>query len=166
PSPGHILKVMKYSAFFLFAASLTLFSCGPGYDYEKQYIFEEGKWAQADTLNFSFPITDTLAIYNLYLEVEHSTAYGYQNLYTKVYTAFPSGERIGELLSLELADKAGTWLGDCSGKACALKVPIQEGAYFNQAGQYTITVEQYMRVNPVEGIRSIGFLLEDTGQQR
>lgn len=157
---------MKYSAFFLFAASLTLFSCGPGYDYEKQYIFEEGKWAQADTLNFSFPITDTLAIYNLYLEVGHSTAYGYQNLYTKVYTAFPSGERIGELLSLELADKAGTWLGDCGRETCVLRIPIQEGAYFSQTGQYAITVEQYMRVNPTAGIRSIGFLLEDTGQQR
>lgn len=157
---------MKDLTLLFLCFTFFLFSCGPGYDFEKKYAFDAENWAQRDTLNFSFPITDTLAIYNLYLEVEHSTAYGYQNLYTKVHTAFPSGERIGELLSLELADKAGTWLGDCGRETCVLRIPIQEGAYFSQAGQYAITVEQYMRVNPTAGIRSIGFLLEDTGKKR
>lgn len=157
---------MKYIAFLFLASTLFLFSCGPGYEYEKHYEFQEENWAQGDTLDFTFTITDTLSIYNLYLEVEHSTGYGYQNLYTQIHTRFPSGERITELLSLELADKAGVWLGNCSSEYCRLKIPIQEGAYFNQAGEYTVTVEQYMRVNPAQGIRSIGFMLEDTGKQR
>ena len=157
---------MKYSVLFFLAAFFFLASCSPGYDYEKQYELTGGYWAQDDTLDFAFSIEDTLAIYNLYLEVEHSASYGYQNLYTKIYTQFPSGERIEELLSLELADKAGVWLGNCNSESCVLKIPIQEGAYFNQAGEYAVTVKQYMRVNPVEGIRSIGFMLEDTGQKR
>ena len=158
---------MRYLAYlFFFTTLLLLSSCGTGYEYDRQYTFEEGVWAQEDTLDFTFTIGDTLTIYNLYLEVENSTSYNFQNLYTKVYTQFPSGERIEELLSLELADRAGAWLGNCNSESCALKIPIQEGAYFNQAGAYTVTVEQYMRVNPVEGVRSMGFMLEDTGQQR
>ena len=157
---------MKYSVLFFLAAFFFLASCSPGYDYEKQYELTGGYWAQDDTLDFAFSIEDTLAIYNLYLEVEHSASYGYQNLYTKIYTQFPSGERIEELLSLELADKAGVWLGACNSKSCILKIPIQEGAFFNQAGEFAVTVEQYMRVNPVEGILGMGFLLEDTGQKR
>lgn len=157
---------MKYAALLLFSAILFLSSCGPGYDYEKQYDFEDGNWAYEDTLGFTFTIQDTLSIYNLFLELEHSTGYNYQNLYTQIHTRFPSGKRLTELLSLELADKAGVWLGDCNSEYCTLTIPIQEGAYFNQAGEYTITVEQYMRVDPVEGVRSIGFMLEDTGEKR
>lgn len=157
---------MKYPALALLVPALALASCGPAHEYEKKYEFQQASWAQADTLDFTFIIDDTLAIFNLYLEVEHNTAYGYQNLYTQVYTRFPSGERIKELLSLEMADKAGVWLGHCRGERCVLKIPIQQGAYFNQAGEYMVTVEQYMRMNPVEGIRSIGFMLEDTGQRR
>ncbi|MCB0588110.1 MAG: gliding motility lipoprotein GldH [Phaeodactylibacter sp.] len=157
---------MKNLAFLVPGFILLLSSCGPGYDYEKQYEFQDEKWAQSDTLEFTFAVKDTLTIYNLYLEIEHTTGYGYQNLYTQVYTRFPSGKRIGELLSLELADKAGVWLGNCNSESCVLKIPIQEGAYFNQAGEYAVTVKQYMRMDPVEGIRSIGFMLEDTGQKR
>ena len=147
-----------------FFSILLLTSCNGGYDFEKQYELQGEYWAQDDTLNFHFPIEDTLRIYNLYLEIEHNTNYSYQNLYTQIYTQFPAGQRIKELLSLELADKAGVWLGNCGKEYCVLKIPIQEGAYFNQQGEYTVMVEQYMRVNPVRGIRSVGFLLEDTGQ--
>jgi len=157
---------MKYLASLFLGSILFLSSCSSGYDYEKQYEFQGEYWAQGDTLDFTFTIKDTLAIYNLYLEVKHSTAYDFQNLYTQIHTRFPSGERIKELLSLELADKAGTWLGACSGERCVLKIPIQQGAFFNQAGEYMLTVEQYMRVNPVKGVGSIGFMLEDTGQKR
>ena len=157
---------MKYPNVLFFAALLFFASCMAGYDYEKRYEIQNGNWEQGDTLDFTFSIKDTLSIFNLYLEVEHSTSYNFQNLYTRIYTQFPSGERINELLSLELADKAGVWLGKCNSESCILKIPIQEGAYFNQSGQFTVTVEQYMRTDPVEGIQSIGFLVEDTGQKR
>ncbi len=156
---------MRYRILLLFFPFFFT-SCGSEYAYDRTYELEGQAWAYEDTLTYTFAILDTLAIYNLYLEVEHSTDYNYQNLYTQIHTTFPSGERLTELLSLELADKSGFWLGDCGSDYCTLRVPIQQGAYFNQAGSYTITVEQYMRVNPVEGVRSIRFFLEDTGELR
>lgn len=145
---------------------LLLSACGPNYVYEKSYGIEEEAWRYRDTLDFEFAIEDTSTIYNLWLEIEHSTSFSNQNLYTQIHTKFPSGDRITEQLSLELANKAGQWLGDCSADYCELRIPIQQGAYFDQTGEYQITVEQYMRRNPVEGVRSLAFRLEDTGQRR
>ncbi|HKK78928.1 MAG TPA: gliding motility lipoprotein GldH [Phaeodactylibacter sp.] len=145
---------------------LALSACGPNYVYEKSYKIEDGAWAYADTLPFQFEIEDTNTIYNLWLEVDHSTDFGNQNLYTQIHTQFPSGQRLTELLSLELANKAGQWFGDCNSESCTLRIPIQQGAYFDQAGPYQITLEQYMRRNPVEGVGAITFRLEATGEQR
>lgn len=157
---------MKFPVSLLLGASALLASCGPAFQFDESRELGEEQWAYADTLDFSFSIEDTTAIYNLYIELEHSTAYAYQNLYTQVYTRFPGGEQIRELLSLELAEKGGLWLGDCGKGYCTLRIPIQEGAYFNKAGNYTITLQQYMRVDPVSGVRSLRFMLEDTGKRR
>lgn len=152
--------------FPLVLALFALSACGPDYVYEKRYAIEQQAWAYADTLQFDFEVEDTNTVYNLWLEVDHSTSFSNQNLYTQIHTKFPSGERITELLSLKLANKAGQWVGECNRTSCSLNIPIQQGAYFNQAGNYQITVEQYMRRSPVEGVEAIAFRLEDTGEQR
>ena len=152
--------------FLLLFFTITFVSCGPDYAYKKSFEIGDQAWAYADTLDFDFRIEDTTLIYNLYLEVEHTRDYGFQNLYTRIHTRFPDGARLSELLSLELADKTGFWLGDCRGEICTLRIPIQEGAYFNQAGAYTIQLEQYMRVDPLPGVRAMALLLENTGRQR
>ena len=133
--------------------SFLLSACGPDYLYEETSDLEEAGWTYTDTLNFQFTIDDTPALYNLYLEVEHTTDYSYQNLYTQIHTQFPSGQRMSQVVSLELADKAGVW-------------PIQANAFFNEPGTYVITLEQYMRRSPVTGLTSIGFMLEETGEKR
>ena len=149
-----------------FAMFIAAFSCGKNYSYQKTYQISEEKWTYADSLRFSFDIADTTNIYNLYLQIEHTTDYSFQNLYTRINTKFPSGDRLQERLSLEMANKAGVWLGKCGKKNCKLLIPIQESAYFNQEGEHTILLEQYMRQDSLPGIKSVAFLLEDTGQNR
>ncbi|PHN04021.1 gliding motility lipoprotein GldH [Flavilitoribacter nigricans] len=151
---------------FLLLLSCVLWGCGSDYLYERSYPIDSSNWTYADSLQFSFEIEDTLQVYNLWLEVEHSVDYDFQNLYTRIHTRFPSGQQLAEPLSLELADNVGRWFGDCNSKTCTLKIPIQEGAFFNQAGTYNITLEQFMRRDPIEGIRTIGFMVEKTDQTR
>jgi gliding motility-associated lipoprotein GldH len=150
---------------FLILLSIS-FSCGKNYQYQKEYELEGEKWTYADSLEFAFDIQDTTKIYNLYLELDHSTSYAFQNLYTYIHTTFPSGERLDEKLSLEMANRAGVWLGKCSQDYCTLTIPIQENAYFNQQGSHTIMLEQYMRQDSLPGIKRIAFMLKDTGQRR
>ena len=145
---------------------LTLNSCGPDYIFEKTYQLEADTWTYADSLVFEVDVEDTLKIYNLYLYLEHHTDYSFQNLYTKINTRFPSGQQISETLSLELQHKSGMWLGDCGRTYCELRIPIQEGAYFNSAGQHTIVVNQHMRTDSIKGVKSLSLRIEDTGESR
>lgn len=145
---------MKKSLLFI-ALSIALASCGPKVVIDKTYEIINNEWAYADSLRFEFEITDTVQLYDLIIELEHTTDYSYQNLYTQIQTQFPDGQRLNKPLSLELANAAGEWQGKCSASSCMVKIPIQQGAYFNQPGKYVITLEQFMRENPVKGLQSV-----------
>ena len=150
----------KHLFTFLCFAILGLTACGPDFFYEKTYPIKGANWTYADQLDFSFEIEDTLQRFNLWLEVDHNIDYDFQNLYVQIQTRFPSGEQLQEPLSLELADKIGQWHGDCNNSYCSLRIPIQENAFFKQAGTYEIIIEQFMRKNPIRGIRNVGFSME------
>lgn len=145
---------------------VIIISCGPNYALNKTYDIDNNQWTYADSLRFEFEIKDTTAIYNLTLDVKHTTNYSFQNLYTNIHTQFPNGTRLSKPVSLELADKTGVWQGDCNSKTCTLEIPIQEGAYFNQPGKYVITVEQFMRDSIINGVKSITMKVAETGKRR
>jgi gliding motility-associated lipoprotein GldH len=149
-----------------FLSIFTLLSCGPNYIFDETLKIADEGWAYEDTLNFEVEITDTLEIYNLYLDIEHATDYLKQNIYILIYTQFPSGERIKERVAINLADKTGQWYGDCNAEKCDLRVNIQEGAFFNLVGKHVFTIEQFMRINPLQGIKNITLRIEDTRQKR
>lgn len=152
--------------FFLGCILLFLTACGPDYIAKKGYDLPETGWTYADTLNFPVFIPDTLRIYNLSLDIQHTRDFPFENLYVRIHTRFPDGHRLTRQVSLELADDAGLWQGDCGGRSCNITIPIQEGAYFNQTGEYLFTLEQYMRRDSLPGLERITFKVEDTGQNR
>jgi len=123
-------------------------------------------WAYQDTLHYEFEIADTSQIYNLFLDLEHSTDFATQNLYVKLYTGFPNGQRPAQRLSIDMADKTGAWLGNCSGEKCRLNIPIQSNAYFDQMGTYSFTVEQFMRVDSLSEVLSAAFRIEVAEERR
>ena len=121
---------------------------------DKNYISNQsesimdGAWKYEDTKDYTFDIADTSKVYNVYLALNHAEDYAYQNLYLKIHTLFPSGKKLEQQVSFELADKYGKWYGDC-GSNCELLVGLQKGAYFNETGKHTITLEQFMRKDPI-----------------
>jgi gliding motility-associated lipoprotein GldH len=159
-----LMHKLYYSLFLLFTLALT--SCGPDYIVNQSYEISNSTWTYGDTLNFEIEVKDSLKIYNLFLDIEHSTDFYFHNMYVQIHTAFPSGKRISEQVSIELANKAGTWFGNCNEDWCTISIPIQSGAYFDAIGKHTITLEQYTRKDSLPGIRSIAFKVEDTGQSR
>ena len=158
-SKNHLFSLLILASFFFF-------SCGENYLYEKTYKIEKGAWKYDNSLDYAFEITDTTKVYNLLLEVGHSVDYAYQNCYFKIYTQFPSGEKMEQLLSIDLADGIGRWQGDCASSSCTVLLDIQKQAFFNTLGTHTITLEQYMRKDPLKGIESLAIKLEDSGLSR
>ena len=155
---------MKFFIKLLFwgAIAFAFSSCGKNYIYENEFSIEQEGWNHADTLNFDFQIIDTTKVYNLFLEVDHSTEYRFQNLYVQISTKFPKGKRESQTLSLELASQMGEWKGDCNSTNCTTLIPIQEQIYFQETGDYQITLEQFMRENPIKGLERFALKIEET----
>ncbi len=155
------------SRIFLSAFLLSLLTaCGPDYIADQTYTLDGETWTYDKVLSFEAAIPDTAGIYNLWMEIEHGKDFSYQNLYTRISTTFPDQQKIEQLLSFELADKFGSWQGECGRNYCHFRIPIQESAFFSQAGTYTFHLEQYMRKDSIPNIKSIRFQVEDTGMSR
>ena len=144
----------------LFGLLFLLFSCGPAVVTDTQQSLPATGWSGTDTLEFRFDITDTLALYDIYLTAEHGTDYPNQNFYTKVLTHFPNGAVLDQTLSLELANAAGRWYGDCSSESCDFEVAVQRNAFFNQLGEHQIRVLPFVRRPVVPEIRQFGVRIE------
>jgi gliding motility-associated lipoprotein GldH len=148
------------SIFLLFGSLTILLSCQDNVYYEKSYPIENGAWTYSDTLDFEFAIEDTSQLYQIWLNIEHTKTFPFQNLYVLIYSELPSGERFKERISLPLMDKKGMWYGKCGSKNCQLVINLQEKVKFEMAGNYRFTIEQNTRQNPIKGVNEIGFKVE------
>ncbi len=155
----------KNFAFAFFLAILAN-ACSPGYLIKETRELEGETWGYADSLSFQAAIRDTVQLYDISLVVKHRTNYSFQNLYLRIHTSFPDGKELTQVLSLELANKAGQWQGSCRGDYCTLEVPIQLNAFFNQTGVHTFTLEQYMRADDLPGIAALGIRIKETGARK
>ena len=90
---------------FLFVAPLFFLSCGPNYILDQKIDIENQQWTYADSLSFSVDISDDAQMYNLYLDVEHSTEYSFQNMYIQFHTISPDGKRATERVSVNFMNK-------------------------------------------------------------
>ncbi len=158
---------MKRTFFFsLWLSCFGWMACQKNNFFEQKLALPNHFWTYKDTLNFDFAIQDTTRIYNLYLDIEHGTDYPMQNLYVMTHTRFPGGQRPQQRINIDLADNAGKWQGEGTGSTRRIRVNLQQGAFFNVAGNYTLTLEQFMRVDSLKDIRSVTFVVEDTKKNK
>ncbi len=152
-----------FHLFIAVLAGISVAACSSGTIVKESQTVRDGIWTYADSLQFQASIEDTSRLYDISLLVQHDKSYTYQNLYLKIHTRFPKGRVFAQPLSLELADKTGRWLGKCPGKTCRMEIPIQQNAFFDEKGAYTFTLEQFMRVDSLPGIHSLGLHIQDMG---
>lgn len=157
---------MKIPFLAVVSSILTLVSCGPEYLFEEEKKIPNGQWAYRDTLDFKFEVADTTTLYNLHVDFVYADSFPNQNIYVKFHTRFPDGKRLSKPLSFDLFDPQGSPSGKCSGGECGAHIAIQQNAFFNQAGEYVITLEQYGRRDPISGVRSVGLSVEKTKKKK
>ncbi len=148
------------------AASLLFFACQGNVIFEEEQKIPAGGWRYADTLNFSFPVTDTTLLYNLLLDFEYADTFPDQNLYVNLHTLFPDGKRLHKMKSFEFFGPDGKPLGRCSGHTCRSTTMLQENAFFKLTGTYMITIEQFGRREALAGVKSVALRVEKTGKKR
>ena len=103
---------------------------------------------------------------NIHLSLSAVDSFATENIYIKLWTAFPDGKQLEYIKSIPVFDNEGKILGDKSGQTYTQQVVLQENAFFNQVGSYQITIEQFMRTDSLSGISSVGLIVEKSKEKR
>lgn len=136
--------------------AFLLSACGDrGTLVRETWQWSDGIWLAGDAKSVSMTVDDTSKVYRIDLELKHGTDYGYQNLYVRTVTRYPSGKEVTGVTSLELAEKSGEWSGDCGSSNCTISLPLQAKFTFPEPGTYAWSIEPYMRTDTVSGIRRL-----------
>ncbi|MEM9886885.1 MAG: gliding motility lipoprotein GldH [Bacteroidota bacterium] len=151
---------MNSNFFYFFTFLIVCFACQPNYLYQEEIILSNATWTYERDVVYSFDIQDTSTTYHLYLDIQHSTQFPFQNLYTNVQTTYPSGRQADSRISIDLANKLGAWYGKCKQENCLLRVQLQQNTFFKELGKHEIRFQQYTRKEALEGVHSLGFIVE------
>jgi len=141
---------------FIYIVVLSLFavlmsSCGEKPVFSKK-IEIDGNWGYINELQFPINVDNLDKTYDLIFSLIYGTDFGYQNIYVKIITQYPSGKNEEDILSLNLTDGAGLFLGNCNSSKCEIDLLLQEKFKFNEKGEYVITIIQNGRKDNLEGV--------------
>jgi len=128
--------------------------------FEENKTIQNGVWNVMNKISFRVDITDSLARYDVYLNVRNDGAYLYSNLYLFIHTILPGGRTATDTVECQLADPDGKWRGSGLGNMKFNRFLFQKGMIFPLKGRYQFEIEQAMRVNELKGIRDVGIRLE------
>lgn len=161
--------VSKKRTWFLFtglqliACSLYLSSCNTIDLYEKDIPIPKHEWASAFKPQFTFTVKDTNAPYQLYILLRHNDKYNYNNIWINLYAQAPGQPVKKFTLELPLATGDKGWLGTAMDDLYDHRIALTldpEKFNFNRPGNYSFTIEQIMREDPLENVLDVGLRLE------
>lgn len=147
----------------LFVA-LALTYCTPRNDFKAINDLKDNAWSIDSTQSFTFTITDVSKSYDFYYLIRNATAYPFYNLYISRSLTDSTGTVMSKSMEeLILFDaKTGKPLGSGLGDIFDHKFKIKSlsNYRFKGAGEYTFSIEQNMRQDPLVGVMSVGVSIE------
>ena len=135
-----------------------LTACDPNRVFEQNTDFPNYSWDVQRKPAFTFAIKDTTARYDVFFNVRYASAYGFYNLYVKHTLAGPAGPVGVPLLHqmLLMNPKTGEPKGSGTGDIYDIQVLALPRQRFAAPGNYTLTLEQYMRQDQLPGLMAVG----------
>jgi len=155
------MKCFNSSIFFL--SVLLFFSCNTIDVYEKTLSLPRHEWNSSNRLVFNFNVTDSLAYYNIYLVLRHTESYHFNNIWLDFTSSVPGRNPQTQRLNLLLANTQG-WLGSAMDDIIEQRVPIFNRPTKLVAGNYSFSLQQVMREDPLRNILSAGIRVEKAVQ--
>ena len=142
-------------------SSLCFLSCAKIGVYEKTALIPQQSWSYENKPSFTFTITDTATAYNVYIVIRHTDAYNYNNLWLTVASTAPGDSVRSQNINIELGNDAKGWEGNGMDDIFEVRKNITPGPVpFKKAGNYTFTIAQIMRENPLLHILNVGIRVE------
>jgi gliding motility-associated lipoprotein GldH len=106
-------------------------------------------------------IQDTAQAYDIYLLLQYTPDYPYQNLHIQYQLQNEQAQITSTFLTNHLLfdPKTGKPLGKGWGKKKCLKLPLITNYHFEKSGDYSLALVQFMRTEQLPGIASVGIQL-------
>lgn len=139
---------------------ILLSSCDSKRVYEQNVDIPENIWDKDKPVYFDVPITDTVSLHNVYINIRNASGYGYSNIYLFLDTKYPNNTISRDTIECILADPSGKWLGDGSGDIWDNQILFKKNVRFRQIGTYKFRYEQAMRMPKLPMIMDVGLRIE------
>ena len=141
--------------------ALSFASCVKIDLFEKAVDIPSQKWFYNNIPSFTFQITDTTSLYNLYIVLRHTDAYNYNNIWLRLGSKAPGDTMHFQNINLPLASDADGWEGTGADDIFEVRKNITPGPVpFKKPGEYTFSISQIMHENPLNHILNIGLRRE------
>ena len=158
-SAQKIIRKKFYAA--AFGLGFLFISCKQIDLFEKNTVIHNYEWAGDFNAKGSFSITDTASLYNIYLVIRHTDAYKYNNIWLKIGFQAPGDTMHYQRLNLQLANDMTGWEGSGMNDIWELRKMLNsQPEPFKKAGNYSFTISQNMRDNPLLHVMSVGLRVE------
>lgn len=144
--------------------SYLLTACNTVDLYEKSASIPGHAWASSFKPSFTFTIRDTSVPYKMFFVIRHTDKYSFNNIYINIISKVPGADttQTGPL-PLELATNEKGWLATGMDDIYEHRIQLSDAGkdfYFRKPGEYTFTVEQIMRQDPLKNVLSAGLRIE------
>ncbi len=143
----------------LLATLFLVFACGDRAYYERNESIVNHSWSYSDIPKFDVHITDVDVRYDVWVNVRHSNAYRYANLFFLSHEKGPALKDTAHRHEIKLAELDGRWTGNSAGSLYTNKLLVKENYQFPDTGMYSFSIEQNMRENPLRDITDIGLTI-------
>ena len=154
----------KYSLkkfIFITVFPLIFISCIHVNLFEKQASIPSQEWYYNNVPEFTFHIDDTVSRYNIYIVLRHTDLYKYSNIWLRVGSSSPTDSMHYQNINLALGNDVKGWLGTGTDDIFEVRKNISAGPLsFKSPGDYTFSIAQIMRENPLEYILNVGIRVE------
>lgn len=158
------LKNIFLWALVAYCLQLIAISCTSIDLYEKSVTIPGHSWKASYKPSFTFTISDTSSAYQLFLILRHNDKYSYNNIYINLYIQQPGHDstQTGKY-DLQLATNEKGWLGSGMDDIYEHRIPLTpvgQQFYFRKPGNYTFSIEQIMREDPLNNVLNAGLRIE------
>jgi gliding motility-associated lipoprotein GldH len=118
-------------------------------------------WAYEQTVTDSFTVANPGHYHAVASNLRVSADYPYANIHLLLTITSPDGKTVTRKVSVDLAEKSGKWLGTGLGDIYTFQKSILHRKYFNQKGQYSVTIAQDMRLANLPSVSAAGIRVEE-----
>lgn len=153
---------LSLSTILLVASVVFFTACDSTKVYDNFVDFDEGCWHKDSLTSFSFNITEASQRYNLKAKFRNAQSYPYHNLYYHCTLKDANDSILNEiqkeifLFDPTTGKPCGSGLGNLFDHSQA----VMENYTFPNAGSYSVDLKQFMRLDTLPFILSVGWRVE------